>query len=621
MKSKISCFNAGIAKNLLRRFWPLWLGYFLALLLVPFTLYGKLRDFNPTVDLSPGLDFMLGNLRGFMLFLCFGAAVLAAMAVFSFLYNTRSCGQFNSLPVTRTCLFFSVFLTGALAFFAADLLACAITALLCLSGYLSFGSVMDFFAVLVFSKTFFYSFAAFCAMLTGSLLILPCVYVVLNFSFFVAELCIRDILSKVIYGLNASDLHLTFLSPLIFMVKKLDVIYMEWPKLAQLRGSGTTAAYALVGLAFVLLAWRLFLRRRMETAGDTVAIRILKPVFQYCMCFGSAVVFADLVYSLADLKTGGRNATLLLLLLMLVGAFLGYFAARMLIDKTLRVFRGHWKGFFLSAAVIVLFMGACEFDLLGVEKHVPDTEEVESVLVNGVELKEEENLMQTLAFQQSLLAHKTRHESLSGPGGESFSQNGTAILLRRNVQIDYRLNNGKTLSRSYTICADEKDIEDPDSDLRMFEELFNCSEALESRCSLSYPLTAEHIVSADLEMILLDGNGKHYYYSDNVPITTEELIDLWQNGVLPDLDEGHIARRALCERDRGWVYTNAQLIFCLVPDREAYLRSGGNSYEQQWVLVQFATDSKHCLDWIEAHTGIRPTASDTSAAYAVYGAG
>ena len=31
MKSKISCFDAGIARNLARRFWPLWAVYFAAM--------------------------------------------------------------------------------------------------------------------------------------------------------------------------------------------------------------------------------------------------------------------------------------------------------------------------------------------------------------------------------------------------------------------------------------------------------------------------------------------------------------------------------------------------------------------------------------------------------------
>ena len=32
MKSRTSCFNGGVCRSLLRRFWPLWAGYFVLLL-------------------------------------------------------------------------------------------------------------------------------------------------------------------------------------------------------------------------------------------------------------------------------------------------------------------------------------------------------------------------------------------------------------------------------------------------------------------------------------------------------------------------------------------------------------------------------------------------------------
>ena len=621
MKSKTSCFNPGIAKNLLRRFWPLWLGYLLILLLIPFALYGQLRAFDPVTDLWPDLDYMLGNARKLILFLSFGISVVSAMVVFGFLYNTRSCGQFNSLPLTRTSLFLSVFLTGAMAFLAADILACAVTALLCLSGYLSFGSVMDFFAVLVFSKTFFYSFAAFCAMLTGSILILPCVYVVLNFCFIVAELGTRDILSRVIYGLSSNNLHLTWLSPLVLMLQRLNVTYTNWPEAVRLRGMGTAAVYALVGLAFAFIAWRLFRRRRMETAGDTVAIRVLKPVFQYCMCFGGAVVFADLVYSIADLKAHGRNAALILLLLLLLGAFLGYFAARMLIDKTLRVFRKQWRGFIFSAAVIVLLIGACEFDLFGVERYVPKAEKIAVVSIDGVELKEEENIARALELQQNLILHKAKHESMSSFGKEYLTVTDAGTAIARNMNIIYLMKSGNKVERMYYVCGNDADFADQDSDIMKYEELLNCTEALESRCRLSYPMTAENIISASLEFLRIDDEGKRFYNGDVYTLSPEEMIDLWDNGILLDLEEGHIARRTICSADRGWSYTNTQRYLCLVGDREAYQRSGGNVYEQQWINVQIATDSVHCLDWIETHTGVRPTDTECSYANEVYGVG
>ena len=623
MKSKTSCFNSGIAKNLLSRCWPLWLGYLLILLLVPLTLYSRLRSFDPGTELSPALDLTLGATFQPIVLLSFLISIFTAMAVFGFLYNTRSCGLMNSLPVTRTSLFFTCFLTGYLALLAADVLACDVTALLCLSGYMKARSVLVFFAVLVFSKTFLYGFAAFCAMLTGSLLILPCVYFVLNFTAIIAEACAKDILSKIVYGLSGNGFHLVFLSPLVYMLSSLGVCYTEWPSNVEFTGIPATAVYALVGIVFMLFAWRLFLRRRMETAGDTVAIRVLKPVFQYCMCFGSAVVFAALVYEIADLRLSGRGAALVLLALLLVGAFLGYFAARMLIEKSFRVFRKNAKGFLICALVIVLLFTACEFDLFGVEKRVPSAGTVEQVVINGVELKEADSIENVLAFHSSMIANQAKHEAQPRQGNEYLYVNDGGMELARNAEITYILKNGKILTRFYRVRADGEDVTDPDSDLRKLEAILNLREALEYRCTFDYPLKAENVVSASIQFspVFGDQNQNYYISVPSYTLSGEEFLDFWENGVLPDLAEGHIARRVICDYDRGWCYTNADLFLCLTEDREAYQRSGGSISQQQWVDLEIATDSAHCLDWIEKHAGIRPVSIDSGYPVDYYGVG
>ena len=611
MKSKTSCFNSGIAKNLLSRCWPLWLGYLLILLLVPLTLYSRLRSFDPGTELSPALDLTLGATFQPIVLLSFLISIFTAMAVFGFLYNTRSCGLMNSLPVTRTSLFFTCFLTGCLALLAADVLACGVTALLCLSGYMKARSVLVFFAVLVFSKTFLYGFAAFCAMLTGSLLILPCVYFVLNFTAIIAEACAKDILSKIVYGLSGNGFHLVFLSPLVYMLSSLGVNYTEWPLNVQFTGIPATALYALVGIVFVLFAWRLFLRRRMETAGDTVAIRVLKPVFQYCMCFGSAIVFADLVYSIADPRLGGRGRALVILALLLLGAFLGYYAAQMLIEKSFRVFRKNTKGILISALIIVLLFSACEWDLFGVERYVPAAETVDRVLFNGVELKETKSIESILAFHEGLIAHKAKHDSQSQRGNEYLSVTEEETDISRNAEITYVLKNGKMVKRLYRVRAGGEDITDPGSDLRRLDAIQNLQEALVYRCTFDYPLEVENIVYASISFVPRYEDGKAVSYPDMYSLSGEEFLDFWGNAVLPDLEEGHIARRIVCDFDRGWNYTDAQLQLCLVADRETYDRSGGIAIQQQWVEIQIATDSVHCLDWIREHTGVRPTAVDS----------
>ena len=65
---------------------------------------------------------------------------------------------------------------------------------------------------------FFYSFAVFCAMLTGSVAIMPLVYLVFNIVVPVVEYCIRVILEAMVYGFFSNGVSLKFLSPIVYIL-------------------------------------------------------------------------------------------------------------------------------------------------------------------------------------------------------------------------------------------------------------------------------------------------------------------------------------------------------------------------------------------------------------------
>ncbi len=616
MKSKTSCFNPTIAKNLLRRFWPLWLAYFLLLLLIPLSLFNRLRSYRIGLDMSPGLNFLLASYGEMMLFLSLIAGLLAAMAVFGYLYQNRSCGLMTSLPVTRTCLFFTCFLTGLFVLLGTDLVVMLITALYCLAGYLNFGTLLAAFGLLMLSTVFFYGFACFCAMLTGNLLVLPLVYFLLNFAAIIIDQNTRFLLCRLLYGMSSGISRLPFLSPLVYMVHKHNVVYAEWPERVHILGLGTVAVYAAIGMGFALLAWRLFWKRRMETAGDTVAIRVLKPVFVCCMAFGTAIVLTSVLFDLLNLTINGRPAALVLLLMLLFGALIGYFAARMLIEKSFRVFRGHWRGFLICAAVIVLLVSACEWDVFGYETWVPKAEEIESVSFGDVhELSEPETIEAALKMHQSLIEHKDWHETAANSRGEYVSSTEDGYQVSRNLNLSYQLKNGKTVWRGYRVFGTNKELETPSSDLMRMEELFNLPECMKKRCTTVYPMNPENVAQAYLHVERGDASGE--IHQDSIRLEPEELIALWTNGVLPDLAENHFGHSSLYGTNGTWEKTDVGLNFVLVEDAESFYREGGNSEKMEWHEYQIGADAVHTIDWIREHTGIEPEHSDLT----LYGIG
>ena len=615
MKSGTSCFDRGLARNLWRRSWPLWAAYLAALLFLgPLDLLRQSqRPSSAFVGGVPALSYSLAGTGEFAMFLSLLFGVIAAMAVFGFLYGSRGCGMVNSFPLTRGAVFWTCVLTGLLPLAVSELIAALLCLPFCAKGWLSPEIVLVWLGTLALSMLFFYGFAVFCAQLTGSLLVLPAVYTVLNFAVYVAEYAVRNVLSHVVYGLDAYGVsRLALFSPFVGMVGRYRVTYTDWPELVAVTGMGTLALYALCGLALLLPALALYRRRAMERAGDTVAVPALKPVFQVCMCFGTAFVFTEFVWSLPGVNAQGRQAALAVLGLLLVGAFLGWFAARMLIDRSLRVFRGHWRGFLLCAALLIALVGACEFDLFGYERRVPDAAEVESVVM-GRELEEPENIAAAVALHRGLIANKAYHETVPAEYGDWYEGGEDAWALSRNVGLIYRLKDGRTLTRRYRILGDSETVRDPNSDLCRLEALYNSREAIQKRCSFDFELTPERVVWANLELYYPEQDGRALR-PETWSLSGEEMLDLWRNGIRPDAAEGHVSREKLYEGDGDWDYVNAELHLMAVEDPVAFEQSGNSSFLMRHMTLRFETDSAHSLAWIRDFTGAELFAMDDASA-------
>lgn len=620
MKSRISFYNGALSRHYLRRFWPLWTSYFVILLLL---LPGSVGSWiNATAHAVPTDTADLPVYRSgiAMVYVSFFAGIVTAMAMYHYLYQTRSCGMMNALPIRRETMFATAWLTGVTPLLCADVLAALITALLFMpGGQVTLLALGKWLLMAACTNLAFYGFAVFCAVLTGNLLVLPAVYAVLSMTAAVAETCAREVLASIVYGMPAGGLKLAFLSPPAGMLQHLGVsnVYETLAdgqqKLVygayQVRGLGALALYAAAGLALSAAALALYRRRRMETATDVVAIGVLKPVFQYCLSVGTALVLASLVYGwffgggLGGALFGGdrvgisgRTDALVVLLLLLLGAFLGYFAAEMLIQKTLHVFKGRWKDLLIVWAALIAVTAFCEFDATGYEKRVPAAEEVECAVLNLTdgELQDPETIDAILAFHRDVIDR--RHECEGSPAGYS-------------VMINYLLRGGKTMQRSYRIPL-ETDASAPYEGtlLSELEGLVNLPEPITGRVRTSLPVTPENIADANLYINTVDELGR--WTGETVMLTAEEAAELYERGIRPDAEAGHIAYNCFSDKSpRMDKLTNCQFELELrLPatrpgDSPAVRRNGG------WdsVYVQIAMDSENTLRWLREHTDVTVT--------------
>ena len=125
MRSGTSFFNGTLYRKAFFRFWPIWAIYGIQwLLLIPMPLLTTaLQGRNPGATSMADYLFMMAQETPPSL-LVFGsmsaavAGVICAMAVFAYLYSSRSACTMHALPLRRETLFVSHYLAGLSACFS-----------------------------------------------------------------------------------------------------------------------------------------------------------------------------------------------------------------------------------------------------------------------------------------------------------------------------------------------------------------------------------------------------------------------------------------------------------------------------------------------------------------------
>ena len=464
MRSGTSFFNGTVWKKTFLRFWPIWAAdlVFWVLLLPAQGLTALQRQAEYEGDQFFSFATSVGGLGGDMaLFFAVIFGLLAAMAVCSHLYSSRSANFMGALPVRREGLFVSHYTAGLSMLLLPNAAVFLLTALIeVLGGAVMWPPLMFWLASLSGMEFFFYSFAVCIGMFTGHLLALPIFYGIFNILVWVLYFLWEGTMTLFYYGYASTTVLMEaarWLTPALKLTAR--VGYNDfWDSL------GTVGIYALAGLALTVGALLLYRRRNLETAGDVVAVRAMRPVFQYGVAICAGLCFGLLTASITGMGTAGMMAA------MVVWAIVGYFVARMLLDKTFRVFR-RWKGAVAVAAVFVALFLVVGFDLTGYETRVPDPAQVASVEIlgvhsepndnasymDGVVAEDPEEIALVTQLHQAVVDHR---EEENGPQG-----------YRSSLDLTYHMKNGTTMTRSYTIYAESQESGQPGTTAYALEQL------------------------------------------------------------------------------------------------------------------------------------------------------
>lgn len=608
MPSKTSFFNKTVYKKTLQRFWPLWAAYGAAwVLMLPVAVLsraGTMEDGSLLLNLKQAVLAIAASGGPVA---CFFFAALAAMACFGWLYKGRSAAFTAALPVSRGSMFLSSAAAGLTGMLAPSLLAALLAWFCALARGADIGSALAAAAAAdVLDTLCFFGFAVLCAQLTGSVIILPLVYIVLNFTFAVVEQLVGYIITRLAFGVPQPQEVLSLLSPLVGRLSHCSCVPERDPLTPvpyrtvvdyHFSGWGWVLAYAAFGVLCLLLAYRLYKRRRMETAEDTVAIDVLKPVFRWCLSLGCGLVLAVGVYSLLGNAVncpGDAGQAVLLGALQVAGAVLGWAAADMLIYRSFGAFQKHLRGMALPCLVLAFFTLAVEADLTGAERRVPapgDYAAADVQVYGETTHMPAEDFAALESLHGSVVADKALHES---------GYRGRAVT---PFQIRYYDEDGLLqMERLYELSRTPDQLENPESDVRRLEALLNTPECILSRKARERPVREDTVVSASVHMYAAYGNSAAEGYfpgtalgpSDWLYLTPAEAAELYNNCLLPDLRDGTLGRISLVTDE-----SYARGIYNLRIEMELGEWENGELNHGSWFALTPTVDSFRTNAWLE----------------------
>ena len=547
MRSKISFFNSTVFKNNTTRFWPIWAGYLAILMLIfPISVLTNVRYgiFDTTWPIELSEDLLRTAASPVIVLLSLVFAIAAAMALYSYLYSTKSAGMIGSLPVTRRSMLFTCFMTGVIWIVCANLVTSLfLTIAEAVVGKLVFKYVVLMFIIISLNGIFFFSLATFCAVITGNIVALPAIYGLFNVIFIVFEYLIKVIVKEMTFGFNGNvfNLKTDILTPALWLSEARIEAFDSVGNYAGLPEKITSLRYdcmwylvccVIVGLILVAISIAVIRYRHLETATDVISIKCLLPVFKFGAAFGSSLALGEMMYYIffhgSSIYGNAQSEIVKLGACLVVFCLFGYFVAEMLVQKSFRVF-SHWRGPIIAVLVVVLFLAGTYFDVLGIEKKIPAENKVVSVRISiGGEycmITSPEGIRDVMDLHQKIIDNK-----------EVINKDMDDHILY-DVDIDYYGDDeDRLLSRTYTIPGRQPNggTESIEGFERAAEKLLNSDEAKKSRLYTDILKNSR----------MIDNMTIGWYSTEtvyrNLDLTWEQIDHIYTECILPDILDGNL---------------------------------------------------------------------------------
>lgn len=606
MQSKTSFFNRTLFRKNLSRYWPLWgFASFVGFLAPAALLVRVIQSGETSVAPLRVREIYYYLVADAVPIVSIAYAILCAMAVWNYLYHPRSVGMMHSLPIRREGLFLTNLLSG-LAMMAIPYLVAGVLGTLlftCCGGFDAWGTLATILAVIGQSVAFF-GLATFCAFLTGNIFALPVLYFLFNFLAPLGDWLCNLFARGFLFGFTADySGSVDFLCPVVYLTQRLYVSSeyetvrasaLEYQNLltsVTLENAWLIAAYAAAGLVFLALAYLLYRRRESERAGDVVAVRVFRPVFRFGVAALSALLGGRLLYALIweSFQAGDTFTPVPMAICLIVAGLIGYYAASMLLAKSLRVFRGSAVGALCLVAACVAFCAGMRFDLFGIESRIPDQNEIaqlEIYLANNTYYLTPEDQPELLSGAQDLQRTLIAQKDLIRSNYENYYHRDAYSAddpdAYTNIRYIYTLKNGATMERFYTVSFPRSALSEPGSYANVMDSFVNSPALRQARLRWGDP--EFHVESGWFS--IQDGD-------DNFTLGTQECETLL-SAIARDAENGNWGRYDWFEDD-GTAYA-MDLAFDFYRDLIDEHGTHYQSYDSIYITVRpEMTETKQAL--------------------------
>ena len=384
MKSWKTYFSISpaIIKEDIRRLWAIPTIYFVLLLIS--TVLPVLFNYDNLDNMAYTIRNMLDMGNPLVIFVLLTLPVTMGCCTFLYMQRTASCTSMHSLPMSRSRLFNSsfvaAFLMSAMPVVLNDLILMAISKpvypyyddpVRASVNVFSKGAIGHFMAESLVIIAFMLAFSVFATIVTGN--IVMSALASYGFAFLLPGLCLIHIALANLYlkGFQIGDV-------------VYNSIYKLNPLIQSLAHSITTVQMVIYIIAAVLvlaLSEYLYIKRKLERAGESFVYAFLVPIISYLIGFVGLIILGNLFRSFY-----GSNDKLIVG--YIIGGAFFFIIGRMICLKTFRIInKATLKNMAIFAVISCIVLAVYAMDITGYEKRIPAIENVEcatSRMINSI---------------------------------------------------------------------------------------------------------------------------------------------------------------------------------------------------------------------------------------------